>query len=136
MAIRAASIWRLVIQAGSKACRPYWPNVTSVPPLAPAPHSDRGVPYGTWCVWALTFLLTPFSRVPFPLRGVLRRGRSQFDTNTSIGGLCLRYAVINIGTQRVKRYRSFVMPSGGQCLHRQAVRYLRSYAFGSARQVR
>src|SRR5919112_1983248 len=34
IAIRAASIWRLVIQAGSRACSPYSPNCTSVPPLA------------------------------------------------------------------------------------------------------
>src|SRR4028118_1484014 len=34
IAIRAASIWRLLIQAGSSACSPYSPNYTSVPPLA------------------------------------------------------------------------------------------------------
>ena len=34
MAIRAASIWRLVIQPRSIAFRPNWPNSTVVPPLA------------------------------------------------------------------------------------------------------
>src|ERR687893_443117 len=34
IAIRAASIWRLVIQDASNACSPYSPNWTSVPPLA------------------------------------------------------------------------------------------------------
>ena len=34
IAIRAASIWRLVIQDASSACNPYSPNSISVPPLA------------------------------------------------------------------------------------------------------
>src|SRR3712207_3071259 len=34
IAIRAASICLFVIQAGSRACSPYSPNCTSVPPLA------------------------------------------------------------------------------------------------------
>src|SRR3954466_1287005 len=33
MAIRAASIWRAVIHAGSRAWMPYSPNTTSVPPF-------------------------------------------------------------------------------------------------------
>src|SRR5437868_4072105 len=50
MAIRAASICRLVTYADSRAIRPYSPNVTRVPPLA-AP--DR---LGWCCLRCLTRL--------------------------------------------------------------------------------
>src|ERR671931_2606160 len=41
MAIRAASICRLVTQDGSSACRPYSPKATVVPPLASPRRGGR-----------------------------------------------------------------------------------------------
>src|SRR6266508_3015239 len=69
MAIRAASIWRLVTQAGSAACRPYSPKLTLVPPLASPPRRGR------CCLRCLIRLGVSIGRSPLPLGAAgLRRG--------------------------------------------------------------
>src|SRR6266545_2367036 len=69
MAIRAASIWRLVTQAGSAACRPCSPKLTLVPPLASPPRRGR------CCLRCLIRLGVSIGRSPLPLGAAgLRRG--------------------------------------------------------------
>src|ERR687887_82639 len=83
MAIRAASIWRLVIQAGSVACRPNSPKVTLVPPLASPPLRGR------CCLRCFTRLGVNMARSPLLLlagAGLRRGGRRLGGRRGRLGG--------------------------------------------------
>src|SRR6266542_2099800 len=83
MAIRAASIWRLLTQAASAACRPNSPKVTLVPPLASPPLRGR------CCLRCFTRLGVNMARSPLPLlggAGVRRSGRRLGRCRGRLGG--------------------------------------------------
>src|SRR5512134_161719 len=113
MARRAASICRLVIQAGSSVIRPYSPKAMVVPPLA-----------------------TPLIRPRMTLRCLTRRGISMLgapcrscglarqlplghdvaavdpdlDTDGAVCRACQDLAVADVGAQRAKRHAALLLP--------------------------
>src|SRR5919112_1049770 len=102
IAIRAASIWRLVIQAGSRACSPYSPNCTSVPPLA----FPRILPL--WGFLYLSFLGTSIYLPPdrFWLLVVHAVVDPDLDPDLSHLGLGLPESVIYVRIERVQWHSS------------------------------
>src|ERR687890_1954807 len=98
IAIRAASIWRLVIQAGSRACRPYSPNCTSVPPLA----LPRILPL--WGFLNLSFFGTSISLPPDRFWLLVVDAVVDPDLHADLAHLRLRLAeaVIYVRIQRVQ----------------------------------
>src|SRR5450631_2819817 len=71
IARRAASIWRLVIQAGSVVARPNSPKATDVPPLAWPDMRPR------WTLRCLTLLGISMATPPARQRQVLRPARDE-----------------------------------------------------------
>src|SRR5215210_825787 len=100
IAIRAASIWRLVIQDGSSACRPYSPNCTSVPPLA----WPRILPL--WGFLNLSFFGTSISLPPDRFWLLVVDAVVDPDLYPDLAHLRLRLAeaVIYVGIERVERH--------------------------------
>src|SRR5215203_5381920 len=99
IAIRAASIWRLVIQAGSNACSPYSPNCTSVPPLA----WPRILPL--WGFLYLSFLGTSISLPPHRFGKLVVDAVVDPDLDPDLAHLRLGLleAVIYVRIERVQR---------------------------------
>src|SRR3712207_3535495 len=99
IAIRAASIWRLLIQAGSSACRPHSPNCTSVPPLA----WPRILPL--WGFLNLSFLGTSISLPPDRFWLLVVYAVVDPDLHADLAHLRLRFAeaVIYVRIERVQR---------------------------------
>src|SRR5918994_5883726 len=99
IAIRAASIWRLVIQAGSRACSPYSPNCTSVPPLA----FPRILPL--WGFLYLSFLGTSIYLPPHRFGKLVVDAVVDPDLDPDLAHLRLGFleAVIYVRIQRVQR---------------------------------
>src|SRR5690606_31520504 len=102
---RAASICRLVIQAGSRACRPYSPKITSVPPLA-RPFKRPRCSLRNLVRLGISMSLASF-RLFLLLRKNLAAINPHFHADPSIGGMGFRKAVINVRPQRVKGNRPF-----------------------------
>src|SRR5215212_7233116 len=99
IAIRAASIWRLVIQAGSNACSPNSPNCTSVPPLA----WPRILPL--WGFLYLSFLGTSISLPPHRFGKLVVDAVVDPDLDPDLAHLRLGLleAVIYVRIERVER---------------------------------
>src|SRR5690606_33407769 len=130
MAIRAASIWRLVIHAGSRACRPYSPKCTVVPPLA-RPFS---LPFCT--LRCLTRLGINMSMAPFPAGLLLRENLAAVNphlhADAAIGGVRFDEAVVDVGAQRMQRHRAFhVAFRAGDFRAAQASAHHRADALGA-----
>src|SRR4029450_6792935 len=101
MAIRAASICRLVTQAGSIACRPYSPKVTEVPPVAMPPRRGR------CCLRCFTRLGVKMLGTPSPARALpgrwagrgppgARRGRARGPCGLALAGTSAATAAIAV----------------------------------------
>src|SRR5690606_15942265 len=105
IAIRAASICRLVIQPGSRACRPYSPKDTSVPPLA-RPFMRPRCSLRNLVRLGISMSLASF-RLFLLLGQNLAAINPHLYTDPSIGGVGFRQSEINIRPQSVERNRSF-----------------------------